>query len=181
MKFDELSPTSREAVGVYFDRIASFLRTRDVDVQELPLGAGYAVVKGNWAPSYSRERTSSGFDHLVVSGLTLSLRDCVLHERVLVLSGDIPVRSHEETDMEVATNIGDIPVFYVESNARGRPIDPNRSMYTVRSLPNGIEGFFHGFQVSESKTGLLYIAKALKRDFVEGNSFRMPKNSYRPE
>lgn len=140
---------------------------------------GYFIEKGNW-------KASNGVFEVNILGHSLDLRDRVLHERVLIITGDVPIRSHEEEDQEVVTNIGDYTVYQIvpPNLSNPIPIKKGQTTYSVNMNPDPVGepfGFFHGFQVERGGVGLLYVAKALKPKFLDGNSFKDPKNTYNPE
>ncbi|HLC20173.1 MAG TPA: hypothetical protein VJK72_04595 [Candidatus Nanoarchaeia archaeon] len=156
----------------YLPRICKELHTDKVEVEKTHFG--YAVIKGNWFPP-------AAVDHLRIDGRNIDLRGKVLHERVLIIEGEIPVRSHQEVAHELVRNIRDIGFrnFSIEYIDADRPIwniNPGESILSVYDRT----GFNHGFRVEQGKVGLLYVAKALHPEFVDGNSFRMPENTYKP-
>ena len=162
----------------YLARAKEFLRAVNPRVEETPFG--YAIIKGNWRPSSHVECVQiSNYQRGVrVGTYLLDLKDRVLHERVLVIERPIPIRSHEEIDHEIVENIGDSNVHMRYRHKGGNetrefPIAPGDTILSV----NGPDRFFHGFFVKD--TGLLYVVKALKPEFVEGDSFRIPENAFR--
>ena len=166
----------------YLSRAREFLGVENPRVEETLFG--YAIIKGNWAPSRSVQvvRLLNHMEGFMPSFYNLDLRGRVLHERILVIERSIPIRSHEETDQEVVENIGgsDIHIRYRHKGDMGRG---DMSIKTARINPGntsqsvqGPDRFFHGFFVEE--TGLLYVAKALKPEYVEGDSFRVPENTF---
>ena len=148
-------------IDSYLARIKRFFGTDTLDIQETDFG--YSVIKGNWVPSYG---ISMSF-----SGKTLNLQNMILHERVLIINKAIGIRSHEEEFQEIISNIGNSVIFQTFPKQDSIKINPGVAIYSV----NEDEGFFHGFKVE--KTGLLYVAKALKPEYVNGNSFIVPPNS----
>lgn len=153
----------------YIDKAKEFFNTENVDAQETYFG--YAIIKGNWKPSVN-------IDTIKINELDLCIKECVLHERILVIEKNIPIRSHQEEWQEIVQNIWDTDIYYISSidgSINSVKMPPEETMY---SMVNNT-GFFHGFNIE--KTGLLYVAKALDLSYVEGNSFRIPENSYKPE
>ncbi len=150
-------------LDTYLPKIKKFLGTDNLDIQQTLFG--YAVIKGNWIPS---ETTTIHYQ-----GLKLNLKGRVLHERVLLFNKDIGLRSHEEESQEIVINIGSEVIKQV------MPLDAFSFIYLGRAAHsmNGDYGFVHGFNVEN--TGLLYVAKALKQEFVQGNSFIVPPNSFK--
>lgn len=128
---------------------------------------GLVISKGNLFPS-------NGVSRIVVEGLPLNLEKRLFHERVSLIKKDVPIRSHEETDQEIVRNIGDTSIWYILPEELVE-IKPGEARYTVNK---GV-GFFHGYGVNEHESGLLYVAKALFPDFVDGDSFKIPKNTYK--
>jgi len=149
----------------YGPKIEEFLREKHFVLHRTDFG--YAAIKGNWKPSQSIEKIN-------ICDLELDLRGKVLHERVLIIEREIGIRSHQEADQEVIKNIGDTAITQTLHEGYTR-FPPRMAGY---SLDRGWY-FFHGFKV-EKGTGLLYLATALKPEFVDGNSFKMPKNTYQP-
>lgn len=150
----------------YLKRAQEYMKTEDLGVSQTPFG--YVFEKGNTYPS----PTEFSVDENV-----LQLQGRVLHERILLIERNIPIRSHEEVSQEVIRNIGDQNIVYTEPG-RKLVMWPwcQLAMYSV----NGENGFFHGFEIEEGKSGLLYVAKALKPEYVDGNSFTIPENTYEP-
>lgn len=108
-----------------------------------------------------------------VAGLILNLEKRVFHHRCLLFRKDIPIRSHEETDQEIVANYG----------GEIRIVGPGRLIklreHDVAYSVSGSEGFFHGFEKYRlTDEGFIYVAKALRPEFVDGDSFRVPDNSY---
>jgi len=99
----------------------------------------------------------------------------MLHERVLIIRDDIPIRSHEETDREIVKNFGTEDIDYIQPNS-SRTIFPENAIWSVSHET----GFYHGFRVRRGRYGVLYVSKMIRPGFAEGNSFRMPPNSYKP-
>src|SRR3989339_145938 len=137
------------------------LKTHEVSVEEKRFGI--AVIKGNkplrkdeeHCVDYTNGRGDRSF--LYISGGTL-------HERVLIIRDDIPIRSHEETDREIVKNFGTEDINYVQPNGN-RIIFPENAIWSVFQEA----GFYHGFGIRRGKYGVLYVAKAIKHGFVEGN------------
>ena len=123
--------------------------------------------------------------------IDLNLHNNRLVEYVLVFDGNIPIRSHEETDNEGMTNIGNVPVVY--RRARNQPNTPgdlvSPSIEDFRLMPGqimhsvlGKAGFYHGLDLPAPGIGKLYIAKAVLPGFEDFNcrsGFRIPENTYR--
>jgi hypothetical protein len=149
--------------------IKDFLNAATIDVHSTDFG--YVIIKGNWAPS----RSTEDLDKINILGLDLNLKGRVLHERVLFISRDktIPIRSHEEVDQEIVQNIGHYNILMTLPGSNERIILPGQRRHSV----DGKNGFFHGFHAKNE--GILYVAKAVHKDFVEGNSFRVPENTYK--
>ena len=170
-------------VDKYRKRIKDCLQVEDLEMKETPFG--YLGIIGN------REITAVGSvpsdSPLFTTGrqapLSLQLgNDEVLHERVWILTcaADVPIRSHEETRHEIVRNFGYFDIEYLYAEGPGqkeemKPILMGDVIYSVR----GREGFYHGFRVA--KEGLLYVAKALKKEWIDPenpNSFKAPPNTY---
>ena len=149
----------------YLKRAQEYMKTEDLGVSQTPFG--YVFEKGN----------TTGLSDFSLDGKRLDLRDRVLHERILLIERNIPIRSHEEVSQEVIRNIGDQNIVYTEPG-RKLVMWPwcQLAMYSV----NGENGFFHGFEIEEGKSGLLYVAKALRPEYIDGNSFTIPENTYEP-
>ncbi|PIN75541.1 hypothetical protein COV18_03230 [Candidatus Woesearchaeota archaeon CG10_big_fil_rev_8_21_14_0_10_37_12] len=151
---------------VYLSRAKEALGTHKVRVVEASFG--YLVIKGN-------DRELDGANLL---GFELDLTGRVLHERVAILERGVGIRSHEETSAEVVKNVGDTDLQIVFPHDK-QLIRPGELRYSV--APSGSDlgrGFYHGFDITDGP-GLLYVAKALHPEFVEGDSFRVPDNSYK--
>lgn len=157
----------------YLPRIHEHLGTDKTEVQKTDFG--YAVIKGNWFPP-------ANVEHVRIGGRNLDLRGKVLHERVLVIECEIPIRSHQEVEQEIVTNIGGRSEYArIGCNSIDDGEERMHTMNvgeTIFSVYGRHVGFNHGFQV-EMSGSCLYIAKALKPEFVEGNSFRMPENLWK--
>lgn len=153
---EDYLPRIKEALGI----------TGSLEINKTDFG--YVAVKGNWFPPKSTK--------LSINRAVLDLTDRVLHEIVLVIKRTIPLRTHNETDRQIFSNIGDsnVGVAYVDRGER-RPDFILRPGETVQTLHNQY-GHQYGFVV-EKGLGLLYVAKALKPEFVEGNSFRLPNET----
>jgi hypothetical protein len=152
-------------IELHLPKIKKILNTNKVEVQQTDFG--YAILKDNWTPSEKA-------DKITISGLDLDLVGRVLHERVLIIYREIPIRSHEEEDQEIVENIGHFDIRMTLPRGKSRIITPGNCTYSVQ----GPEGFCHGFDLR--REGVLYVAKALKPKSVKGqNSFIMPENSYK--
>jgi len=154
----------------HYARIQKVLRRRDpirVPLYGEEADIGQAFLRGNFPPPI-------GVDSLTIDGLTLDLKDRVLHERVLFIRAGqvIPIRSHEEVDQEIVSAIWKHRIIQVLPDAEIM-IHPGETLYSV----DADDGFLHGFRAE--KDGLLYVVKALKPEFVEGHSFRVPLNTYK--
>ncbi len=153
----------REEISEYMRRASEILREPYAGLVIAPFG--FTIVKGNYKPS-------SSVDVVHVDNYPMKLGGRTFHERVLLIERNIPIRSHEETDLEIVKNVGDVPLFYIEPESE-TIIVPGNIFCTV----SGRQGFYHGFRI-EHGIGLLYVAKILNPEFVYENSFRMPDNTY---
>ncbi len=112
--------------------------------------------------------------------------DFVLHERVLMMKSNtmlptnISMRSHEEEYAEIASPMGGEIFKVIEHSGTFMPV--RVLMYRTPTMMVGFprdgeqEGFYHG--IATMKGGAVYIAKLLRPEFVDGDSFIMPKNTY---
>jgi len=132
---------------------------------------GWIIEKGNTA-------LAKGVDKVVFGTKALSLSDRVFHERVLVIreGQEIGIRSHQEQSSEYVINIGKSPITRLLPRGATRDLLPNRGNFSH----TGTAGFDHGWRVQQG-TGILYIAKALKLEYVEGDSFKIPENTYKEQ
>lgn len=147
------------------EKISKILRT---DVEPIKEGQNYIFLMGNTPikenkPVYVDDRplTAGNFS-----------KGSVIHERLILLYENMPIRSHEETSKEIVWNIGGTNIETILTPTKRVHIRPGQSSPTV----NGTYGFNHGFKIN--KEGLLYVAKIIRPEFISGNSFKMPENSY---
>ncbi len=160
-KFDDANQRIKKlmiesATNPYMDAIYEILGPK---VRTEMTKFGYAVIKGNTDEYKDQERHR-------INGANIRTKGSTLHERVLIINEDISRRRHPETEHEFIKNIGENPIHYVQINSE-QVLMPGEGMYSV----NGREGFFHGFRVED--TGLLYVVKAIRPSYVQGNSFRI--------
>lgn len=169
----------------YIRKAKKFLMREDAEVIEIPYGL--AVAGGNFyslgdMPAEMLDKIFGEFNFL--GGLRLN--DRVFHHHVLILREKYPIRSHEETDHEFVVNIGEIPVEYVSPPFNGArhekwqscPVRPGANLCSI----DGDVGFYHGFDVLSApmaQFAMIYVAKALHTDFIQGDFFRTPANTYR--
>jgi len=150
------------------ERAKRFLRYPSARVEKTDYGI--AVIRGNYVLAETVE--------LFIRGKPLDLTGKVLHQRVIIFDREIPIRSHQEQDQEIVVNIGENTVGYRNPTYPLNTVRPQNSFvsHDIKS-----HGFYHGWGlVSEGDTGMLYVAKALKPEFVQADSdsFKMPTNDY---
>jgi len=145
------------------DKIQVFLETDSLEAKQTSFG--YEFVKG--ITSFSKNKKE-----VIKSHFLLKLPDNILYESVLLINDHIPIRKHIESYSEVVQNIGENPIEIISKFESPFLLFPGDSAYSV----NGQRGLLYGYNVN--KQGLLYVAKSLREEFVDGNSFRIPETSY---
>ncbi len=152
-----------------------FFRTKDLEIYQTDFGT--IVLRGN-------RRLPRGTS-LAVGKVILEPYDGYIHERIAFIERGTGIRSHQETDREIVRNIGDVPLLYLLGTNDGEiktcTILPGQTGYTVYNS----FGHNHGFALAGPRSrekpspAIIYVAKSLNPGFPEGNSFRMPENTYR--
>jgi len=160
----------------YLPFIRSYLKNPNLEAKETPYG--FVVVKGNWKPS-------KGVDFSTIHGKRGLRRDItkgVVHERVVGIRRHVPIRSHEELLEEVVVNVGGCQISQEFPNHSVLTLEPGKSLITYPLDGTDLEdldknGFYHGWSV-QGMWGVFHVVKLLHPSFVQGNSFRMPENTY---
>ena len=138
--------------------VREYLRTDDPKVEETDFGAIFK--KG----TYSRELATQ-------EGRLLRLgHGEVSDESVLFMRGGIciPIRTDDEVNRELITNIGDTDIIY-RRDVEIHCLRPNQSRWSVWRANGMVFGLDHGYAV-EKGDGYLYIAKALRPEYVDVDS-----------